>query len=92
MTFRRSTEDIDLGFGRYAYDSEHHNRPKVQIIAPKQPPPEDRVHYCSTCNGKLQWLEQNRKFICYKCSVTYSETDTPLASILNSIKPLQSTD
>jgi hypothetical protein len=84
--------EIDLGFGRYALEEEA--KPKVQIIS-TQPTlePKDRIYYCSKCNNILQWIEQPaNKYVCYQCSLTYSEADTPLISIDQSIRPLQSVE
>lgn len=96
MTIRRSTQDLDLGFG--IYDSErvdqYRNRSKVQILTPTPTlPPEERTHYCSKCNKKIEWLERPGKFICYICGLSYHELyDTPLSSIDQQIKPIQSND
>jgi hypothetical protein len=91
MTRRNSTKDIDLGFG--IHDSSEHfinQRPKVQLLIPHEPPKEQQVKYCSSCNQKIQWLTQTRRWICYACGVTYSELyDTLLSSLDQQIKPLQ---
>lgn len=94
MTIRRSTQDLDLGFG--IYDSERvdqyrNSKPKVQILTPTPAlPPEERTHYCSKCNKRIEWLERPRKFICYTCGLSYHELyDTPLASVDQAIHPLQ---
>jgi hypothetical protein len=91
LTIRRSTSDIDLGFG--IYDYERYNKPKVQILTPREPPKEQQVKYCSSCDQKIEWIETSRRFICYSCGVSYHELyDTPLSSVDQAIHPLQSND
>jgi hypothetical protein len=93
MTQRNSTLEVDMGFGRYALELEEQTKAKVQILTTEPAlEPKDRIYYCSKCNGKIHWIEESKKYICYNCSVTYSEIDTPLSSIDQSIRPLQSVD
>jgi hypothetical protein len=91
MTYR-NTRDVNLGFG--IHDSEYHpnsRKAKVQLLIPEQDLPENRTHYCSTCNHRLDYINAAKKFICYSCNVSYHELyDTPLSSIGQQIRPLQS--
>ena len=92
MTRRyKSKKDLDLGFGRHDTEIIDSYNFKGTITNLKEPPKEQQIKYCSSCNQKIEWLEQTRRFICYSCGVTYHELyDTPLASLDQAIRPLQS--
>ena len=91
--YKYQEKDLDLGFGRHDTEiiDSYNSIPKVQLLISKEPPKEQQIKYCSSCNQKIEWLEQTRRFICYSCGVTYHELyDTPLASLDQAIRPLQS--
>ena len=62
----------------------------MTILTPRDPPVERQHKICSRCNGKLDWLESSRKFICYPGGLSYNELcDKPLSSVDQAIQPLQ---
>jgi hypothetical protein len=86
--------DINLfGADHQRRQESWHNRPKVQILTPREPPKKEQVKICSECSQRLIWLSNPRRWICYGCSVTFDENYTkPLVNLEQSIKPIQSDD
>lgn len=67
MTIRRTTREIDLGFG--VYDSERYQNdiPRVQVIKASNPKPEDQRVYCANCKSRMDWKEGLEMHMCGQC-------------------------
>lgn len=67
MTIRRTNREIDLGFG--VYDSERYDSkpPRIQILTPKPPLPQDQNVYCANCKARMDWKEKLELHMCSQC-------------------------
>jgi ribosomal protein L37AE/L43A len=89
--------EIEHGFGVYGrreHERYWNNKPRVQILTPRSYEEElQKPKLCSQCSKPISFITQSNRWICYTCQLTWvKDFDTPLSSIENTIKPLQSTD
>lgn len=68
MTIRKTTREIDLGFGIHDSERLENQRPRVQILTPKTPDPEDQRVFCAKCKCRMEWLgELMELHMCKQC-------------------------
>ena len=81
--------EIDFGFGP---QNKVRSEPPSQILIPHSYKEElQKPKLCSQCSKPISFIPESSRWICYTCQLTWlKDFDTPLSSIENSIKPLQS--